>query len=142
MGLTGIEGFAVNPEAGSPPKSERSALRQAWRRQTAPVGYLGRLWHHFGDWLPHAAPRPAVPLKYSIGPDYLICLETGDKVVLLRPHLRRRLGMTEAEYRQKWQLPPDYPMAAPSYTAARAAARAAALAAEAAPPARRENDHP
>jgi predicted transcriptional regulator len=62
--------------------------------------------------------KPAVPIKRSIASDYLICLEDGKKFKSLRRHLRT-LNMTPQQYREKWGLPPDYPMVAPNYAAAR-----------------------
>lgn len=64
-------------------------------------------------------PIPAVPIKKSITPDYLICLEDGGKFTMLKRHLRTAYGMTPDEYRAKWGLPRDYPMAAPNYTRSR-----------------------
>ncbi|MBB3713457.1 putative transcriptional regulator [Limimaricola variabilis] len=58
---------------------------------------------------------PAVPIETSVTPDYIICLETGRKLVLLRRHLRETLHLTPEEYRARWGLPPEYPMAAPNY---------------------------
>ena len=68
-----------------------------------------------------AAPelKPAVPVKKSITPDYLICLEDGKKFKSLKRHLRTHYKMSPEEYRAKWQLPHDYPMVAPNYAAAR-----------------------
>ena len=62
---------------------------------------------------------PATSVKKSITPDYLICLEDGKKVKMLKRYLRTNFGMTPAQYRTKWGLPLDYPMAAPNYTQAR-----------------------
>ena len=64
-------------------------------------------------------PTPAVPIKKSIQPDHLVCLEDGKKLKLLKRHLRTAYGMTPDEYRQKWRLPRDYPMIAPAYAALR-----------------------
>jgi predicted transcriptional regulator len=64
-------------------------------------------------------PRPAVPVKRSINPDYLICLEDGKKFKSLKRHLRSQYDMTPEQYREKWGLPHDYPMVAPNYAAAR-----------------------
>lgn len=64
--------------------------------------------------------RPAVPIDCSVTPDYIICLETGRKLVLLRRHLRETLHLTPEEYRARWGLPPEYPMAAPNYARGRA----------------------
>jgi predicted transcriptional regulator len=58
---------------------------------------------------------PAVPIKKSITPDYLICLEDGKKLKMLKRHLQTAYGLTPEQYREKWGLPPDYPMVAPNY---------------------------
>ncbi|PLX39040.1 MAG: MucR family transcriptional regulator [Hyphomicrobiales bacterium] len=63
--------------------------------------------------------RPAVAIKKSVTPDYIICLEDGKKFKSLKRHLRTHYDMTPEEYREKWGLPADYPMVAPSYAAAR-----------------------
>ncbi|MEO5373278.1 MAG: MucR family transcriptional regulator [Alphaproteobacteria bacterium] len=65
------------------------------------------------------APRPAVPARKSVAPDYIICLEDGKKLKMLKRHLRTNYNMTPDEYRAKWGLPPDYPMVAPNYAAQR-----------------------
>ena len=62
---------------------------------------------------------PAVPVKKSVAPDYIVCLEDGKKFKSLKRHLRTRYNMTPQEYREKWGLPADYPMVAPSYASAR-----------------------
>ena len=62
-----------------------------------------------------AAPKPAVPVKKSITPDYLICLEDGRELKMLKRHLRTTYNLTPDEYRAKWGLDPDYPMVAPNY---------------------------
>ena len=64
-------------------------------------------------------PVPAVSIKKSISPDFLICLEDGKKFKSLKRHLRTAYDMTPEEYRAKWGLPADYPMVAPSYAEAR-----------------------
>ena len=63
--------------------------------------------------------KPAVPVKKSVTPDYLICLEDGKKLKMLKRYLRSRYGMTPEDYRRRWGLPPDYPMVAPGYAAKR-----------------------
>jgi len=63
--------------------------------------------------------KPAVSLKKSITPDHLVCLEDGKKFKSLKRHLRTQYSMTPEQYREKWGLPPDYPMVAPNYAAAR-----------------------
>src|ERR1700742_1981163 len=59
--------------------------------------------------------KPAVPVKRSINPDYIVCLEDGKKFKSLKRHLRSQYSMTPEQYREKWGLPPDYPMVAPNY---------------------------
>ena len=61
------------------------------------------------------APEPAVPVRRSVTPDYIICLEDGKKLKMLKRHLKTAYDMTPEEYRRKWNLPPDYPMVAPNY---------------------------
>lgn len=63
--------------------------------------------------------EPAVPVRKSISPDYLICLEDGRKFKSLKRHLRTKYDMSPEEYRAKWNLPKDYPMVAPNYAKAR-----------------------
>ena len=60
-------------------------------------------------------PKPAASIKKSVTPDYIICLEDGKKLKMLKRHLRTTYNMTPEEYRAKWNLPPDYPMVAPNY---------------------------
>ena len=64
-------------------------------------------------------PKPPVPVKKSVQPDYIICLEDGKKFKSLKRHLMTHYGMTPEEYREKWDLPADYPMVAPAYAEAR-----------------------
>ncbi|MEM9055545.1 MAG: MucR family transcriptional regulator [Pseudomonadota bacterium] len=59
--------------------------------------------------------KPAIPIKKSITDDFLICLEDGKKFKSLKRHLRSKYGLSPEEYREKWGLPYDYPMVAPSY---------------------------
>jgi len=63
--------------------------------------------------------KPAVPIRKSVTPEYIVCLEDGKKLKMLKRHLRSTYGMTPDEYRAKWNLPPDYPMVAPNYAAQR-----------------------
>jgi predicted transcriptional regulator len=64
-------------------------------------------------------PQPAVPVKKSVFPEFIICLEDGKKLKILRRHLMTRYGLTPEQYREKWDLPRDYPMVASSYAARR-----------------------
>ena len=63
--------------------------------------------------------KPAVPVKKSVTPDYIVCLEDGKKLKMLKRHLQSSYGLTPDEYRAKWGLPSDYPMVAPNYAKAR-----------------------
>jgi predicted transcriptional regulator len=60
-------------------------------------------------------PQPAVAVKKSVTPEYIVCLEDGKKLKMLKRHLKTRYDMTPEEYRKRWGLPDDYPMVAPSY---------------------------
>ncbi|HVZ70473.1 MAG TPA: MucR family transcriptional regulator [Rhizomicrobium sp.] len=71
-----------------------------------------------GDGIP-GGHKPAVPVKKSITPDYIICLEDGKKLKMLKRYLRSNYDLTPEEYRAKWGLPADYPMVAPNYAAKR-----------------------
>ncbi len=60
-------------------------------------------------------PTPAVPVKKSVTPEHIVCLEDGKKLKMLKRHLRTAYNMSPEEYREKWGLPADYPMVAPNY---------------------------
>lgn len=60
-------------------------------------------------------PKPAVSVRKSVTPDFIICLEDGVKLKMLKRHLRTHYGLTPQQYRDKWGLPADYPMVAPNY---------------------------
>ena len=60
-------------------------------------------------------PQPAVSVKRSVHPDYIVCLEDGKKLKMLKRHLKTAYNMTPEDYRERWQLPADYPMVAPNY---------------------------
>lgn len=64
---------------------------------------------------PLERPKPAVPVKRSVFPDYIICLEDGKKLKMLKRHLKTAYNMSPEEYRDRWGLPADYPMVAPNY---------------------------
>ncbi|MDI2090740.1 MucR family transcriptional regulator [Commensalibacter oyaizuii] len=59
--------------------------------------------------------QPVVPVKRSVFPDYIICLEDGKKLKMLKRHIQSAYGLTPEQYRERWNLPPDYPMVAPNY---------------------------
>ena len=64
---------------------------------------------------PEPRPEPRVPIRSSIKPDYIVCLEDGKRLKMLKRHLMTHYNMTPDQYRQKWGLSPDYPMVAPNY---------------------------
>jgi len=91
---------------------------------TVAVGDLAQLIHQVYQSLanigtapaaPTTRPQPAVSVKKSIQPDYLVCLEDGKKLKMLKRHLKTAYDMTPEAYRERWGLPPDYPMVAPNY---------------------------
>lgn len=98
--------------ANSVPASDLPALIQSVHRALSGVAN--------GADVTEAAPKePAVPVKKSITPDHLVCLEDGRKFKSLKRHLRTKYNMSPEEYRAKWALPKDYPMVAPNYAKAR-----------------------
>ena len=64
-------------------------------------------------------PQPSVSIRASVKPDYIVCLEDGKKLKMLKRYLASNFNMTPAEYRAKWKLPADYPMVAPNYSSQR-----------------------
>lgn len=64
-------------------------------------------------------PKPAVPISKSVQHDYIVCLEDGKRLKMLKRYLRSRYDMSPDDYRRRWGLPPDYPMVAPAYAARR-----------------------
>jgi len=66
-------------------------------------------------------PKPAVPIKRSVLPDYIVCLEDGKELKMLKRHLKTAYDMTPEDYRERWGLPADYPMVAPNYAKRRSA---------------------
>jgi len=64
---------------------------------------------------PAARPQPAISVKKSVQPDYIVCLEDGKKLKMLKRHLKTAYNMTPEAYRERWALPSDYPMVAPNY---------------------------
>jgi predicted transcriptional regulator len=82
---------------------------------------LLRAVHHAFESLAVGEPehRPAIAVRASITPDYIVCLEDGKRLKMLKRYLRRRFGLTPEDYRAKWNLPSDYPMTAPNYAARR-----------------------
>jgi predicted transcriptional regulator len=66
-----------------------------------------------------AEPEPAVPIRRSVNPEYITCLDCGTKAKMLKRHLTSAHNLTPADYRERWKLPPDYPLVAPTYAARR-----------------------
>ena len=84
---------------------------------------------------PAEAPVPAVPIKKSVTPNFLVCLEDGRKLKMLKRYLAASYNLTPDEYRRRWGLPKDYPMVAPAYAAQRSElAKRTGLGRKAAPP--------
>ena len=119
-------------ESAMPKVAEEELLRMTTdvvaayvRNNTLPTGQLAEVIHAVYNSLrglegqaiePQPEPlKPAVPVRKSITPDYLVCLEDGKKLKMLKRHLRSTYNMTPDEYRAKWGLAPDYPMVAPNY---------------------------
>jgi len=82
-------------------------------------GSLSALNGHSGP--PIEPQKPAISVRRSVTPDYIVCLEDGKKLKMLKRHLRTTYNMTPEEYRAKWGLPTDYPMVAPNYAKQRSA---------------------
>lgn len=82
------------------------------------IGQVGHVIAHLGD-KQEESQKPAVPISQSIHNDYLICLEDGCKLKMLRRHLRSKYGLSPEAYRKKWDLHPNYPMTAPNYRVVR-----------------------
>lgn len=89
---------------------------------SVPVGDLPQLIQDIyrtltglGSAAPAVRPQPAVAVKKSVFPDYIVCLEDGKKLKMLKRHLKTSYNMTPEEYRERWGLPADYPMVAPNY---------------------------
>ncbi len=110
MASESVSAYVGNHEV---PPSQIPDLIQSVYRSLNGVGHMPSL----GD----ASLAPAAPIKKSITPDYLICLEDGKKLKMLKRHLRTVYNMTPQAYRSKWNLPPDYPMVAPNYASQRSA---------------------
>ncbi len=89
-----------------------NALPELIRSVHASLSNLGR-----SEAAPTTAerPKPAVPIGRSVQNDYIVCLEDGKRLKMLKRYLRSRYNMTPDEYRRRWGLPPDYPMVAPAY---------------------------
>ena len=104
--LSGLCGQQLAPAkrvAGAPARVHDALIRTAAGKTDEPAPTLA----------------PPVPVKKSVTPDYIVCLEDGKKFKSLKRHLRTQYNMTPEQYREKWGLPADYPMVAPNYAKAR-----------------------
>ena len=89
------------------PVAELSGLIQQVHNALAGLGEVAPV--------PASAPEPAVPVRGSVKPDFIVCLEDGKKLKMLKRHLMTHYQLTPDQYRKKWNLPADYPMVAPNY---------------------------
>ncbi len=95
------------------------------RNQTAPDALPGLIHDVYSALAKAGAPpeapaqEPAVPIRRSVLPDHIVCLEDGEHLLMLKRHLKTHHAMTPAEYREKWGLPASYPMTAPNYASHR-----------------------
>jgi predicted transcriptional regulator len=101
------EVVAAKLSSGKTPSSELAALIQSVYQVLNELRINGT---------PAELPAPAVPIKRSVTPDYIVCLEDGQQLKMLKRHLRNKFDMTPDQYRRRWGLPADYPMVAPNYS--------------------------
>ncbi|MBP0444292.1 MucR family transcriptional regulator [Roseomonas sp. SSH11] len=107
LGLT-AQIVAAHVSNNPVPLTELSALIENVHRTLAGLGRPV-------ETAPPTRPEPAVAVKKSITAEYLVCLEDGKKLKMLKRHLKTAYNMTPEQYRERWGLPPDYPMVAPAY---------------------------
>ncbi|MFC7734776.1 MucR family transcriptional regulator [Roseomonas sp. GCM10028921] len=111
LGLT-AQIVAAHVSNNPVPVSELSGLIENVHRTLAGLGRPVEV-------APPSRPEPAVSVKRSVTPEYLVCLEDGKKLKMLKRHLKTAYNMTPEQYRERWGLPPDYPMVAPAYASHR-----------------------
>jgi predicted transcriptional regulator len=107
-GVLGLTAQIVSAHVSNnsvPPDALPSLIQEVYRT----------LWGINGRVAASEKPQPAVPIKKSISSDYLVCLEDGKKLKMLKRHLKTAYDMTPEQYREKWGLGADYPMVAPNY---------------------------
>ena len=100
------EVVAAKLSSGKTPSSELAALIQSVYQVLNELRINGT---------PAELPEPAVPIKRSVTPGYIVCLEDGQQLKMLKRHLRNKFDMTPDQYRRRWGLPANYPMVAPNY---------------------------
>ena len=115
MRLLGLTAQIVAAHAASTPTAT-AALPTAIREIYKALAGLGK-----EPAMPVAKQEPAVPIRKSVFPDHIICLEDGKQMKMLKRHLARSYNMTPEQYRRKWGLDPSYPMVAPNYAEKRSA---------------------
>ena len=101
------EVVAAKLSSGKTPSSELAALIQSVYQVLNELRINGT---------PAELPEPAVPIKRSVTPGYIVCLEDGQQLKMLKRHLRNKFDMTPDQYRRRWGLPADYPMVASNYS--------------------------
>lgn len=106
-----LMGYTTEIVAGYVSKHAVEDLPALIREVFATLEKLGAAEPHAHH--PHL--QPAIPVSKSVTPDYIICLEDGKKMKMLKRYLKTAYNMTPAQYREKWNLPQDYPMVAPNY---------------------------
>jgi len=116
---------APAPHVPTPAPAQTSMPAPSVGASQVEQGAVGKARSKFGmlhgEGNPHLRPisetgqKPAVNVRQSVHPDYIVCLEDGKRMTMLKRHLRSAYGMTPEEYREKWGLPADYPMVAPNY---------------------------
>lgn len=114
LGLT-AEIVAAHVSNNAVPMAELPTLIQEVHRALSTLGAPAPAPAPAPVVAPVEKPQPAVSIKKSITPDYLVCLEDGKKLKMLKRHLKAAYDMTPEQYRERWGLPADYPMVAPNY---------------------------
>ncbi len=104
-----VAAYAANHDVGDLPSVIRTVGQTIFGLGAEPVS------------APAMKPAPAVPIKKSVFPDYIVCLEDGRRLKMLKRHLMSAFNLTPEQYRAKWGLAADYPMTAPNYTKKRSA---------------------
>lgn len=105
-----MNGTGAQVETLPPPESRHAEKESSKKESSEPAASEQKTWKGLRD-----PGNPAVPIKKSVTPDYIVCLEDGNRMKMLKRHLSSHYGMTPEQYRAKWGLPEDYPMTAPNY---------------------------
>jgi len=128
--MPAVEADSLEPESDEVLRLSAVIVAAYVAENTVPAAQVGELIKAVHETLsnlgrePEAEPerrKPAVPISRSVQHDYIVCLEDGKKLKMLKRYLRSRYDLSPEEYRRRWGLPPDYPMVAPAYAARRSA---------------------